>query len=147
MKIMNYLKLVTFPALLIAGIITGFSVKKNSEDSNIKSDVRQLPARNPRCITIKDTEREVTSEFFFIPEGETRVWHVINTYSSQFSIDAPEKDAPIKIRRGRIENQKTPSPSKLPPKLFLRTAQCGTERDERNAVCVGPHGKSSTKRP
>ncbi len=75
MKITKYLKLITFPALLLTAIITGFSVKKNAADSKYKSDIQQL---------------EGTSEFFYKPEGDTRVWHVLNTYSSQFSKDAPE---------------------------------------------------------
>ena len=75
MKIIKYLKLITFPALLLALIITGFSVKKNSEDSNYKRDIEQL---------------EGTSEFFYRTAGDTRVWHVINTYTSQFLKDTLE---------------------------------------------------------
>lgn len=75
MKITKYLTLITFPALLLAVLIIGFSVKENAEDSKYKSDIRQLKG---------------TSEFFYKIEGDTRVWHVLNTYSSQFSKDAPE---------------------------------------------------------
>ena len=74
MKITKYLKHITFPVILLAVITTGFLVK-NAADIRYKSDIQQL---------------EGTSEFFYKPEGDTRVWHVLNTYSSQFSKDAPE---------------------------------------------------------
>jgi hypothetical protein len=73
--ITKYLNLITLPALLLAVIITGFSVKKNTEDSKYKGDIRQL---------------EGASEFYYKPEGDNRTWHVLNTYSSQFSENAPE---------------------------------------------------------
>lgn len=75
MKIMKYIKLLTIPALLLAVIITGFSVKNSTTKGQDKGDIRQL---------------EGVSEFYFKPEGDTRTWHVLNTYSSQFSEDAPE---------------------------------------------------------
>lgn len=74
MKIIKYLKLISLPVLLLVLIITGFSVKKNFDDNKYESDIRQL---------------EGTSEFFYKPEGDERVWHVINTYS-RFSKESPE---------------------------------------------------------
>ena len=75
MKITKYLKHITFPVILLAVIITQFSLNKNTGDRKHKSDIRHLKG---------------TSEFFYKPEGDTRVWHVLNTYSSQFTKDAPE---------------------------------------------------------
>ena len=64
-------------------------MEKNSADSKQKSDIRQLPARIPKDRTIMETSGEGTSEFYYKPENDTRVWHVLNTYS-QFSKHAPE---------------------------------------------------------
>ncbi|MBV6478241.1 MAG: hypothetical protein HGGPFJEG_00991 [Ignavibacteria bacterium] len=75
MKIKKYLRLITFCAFLFAILLTGYSLKNKSPESSNKGDITQL---------------EGSSEIFYKPEGDLRVWHILNTYSSQFTNDAPE---------------------------------------------------------
>ena len=74
MTIMKYIKLLALPALLLAVIITGFSVKKQS-GSQYGPDLEQL---------------EGVSEFYYKSKDDSRIWHVINKYSSEISGNAPE---------------------------------------------------------
>jgi len=68
MRITKYLKLLALPSILLAVLITGFSLKKS--DSSILN-------REP----VADLEQaEGISEFYFKPAGDDRLWHVINKY-------------------------------------------------------------------
>jgi hypothetical protein len=68
MRITKYLKLLALPSILLALLITGFSLKK--------SDSRSLYIQS-----IADSEQvEGISEFYFKPAGDERLWHIINKY-------------------------------------------------------------------
>lgn len=68
MRIVNYLKFMTLPSILIAVLITGFSLKKN-ENSSIEiqpeAELKQV---------------EGLSSFYYKPAGDNRLWHVVNKY-------------------------------------------------------------------
>lgn len=66
MKITEFIKHNWFPVLLSAVIVTGFLTKENPAFNKLQSSLK------PDSI----------SEIFYRPEGDTRVWHVINTYTS-----------------------------------------------------------------
>ena len=75
MRIIKYLKFFTLPALLVAVVITGFSLKKDHLVNESGADLEKL---------------EGVSEFYYKPEGDSRTWHVLNTYTSELSENAPE---------------------------------------------------------
>lgn len=70
MKIVKYLKLMILPSILLAVIITGFTLKKSDNSSFEKQPVAELK------------QVEFLSSFYYKPAGDTRMWHVINKYGS-----------------------------------------------------------------
>lgn len=68
MKLVKYLKLMALPSILLAVLITGFSLKK-IENSRFGKE----PAANLE-------EMEGISAFYYKPAGDTRIWHVVNKY-------------------------------------------------------------------
>jgi hypothetical protein len=75
MRIIKHLEFLTLPALILAVLITGLTLKKSHIVNEPKADLEQL---------------EGVSEFYFKPEGDSRTWHVSNTYTSELSENAPE---------------------------------------------------------
>ncbi|NOS84675.1 MAG: hypothetical protein HOP31_06000 [Ignavibacteria bacterium] len=68
MKIVKYLKIMTLPSILLAVLITGFSLKKNEISSleiNTVAELKQV---------------EGLSSFYCKPADDTRLWHVVNKY-------------------------------------------------------------------
>lgn len=70
MKIVKYLKLMILPSILLAVIITGFTLKKSDNSSFEKQPAAELK------------QVEFLSSFYYKPAGDTRLWHVINKYGS-----------------------------------------------------------------
>lgn len=70
MKIVKYLKLMILPSILLAVIITGFTLKKSDNSSFEKQPAAELK------------QVEFLSSFYYKPAGDTRMWHVINKYGS-----------------------------------------------------------------
>lgn len=70
MKIVKYLKLMILPSILLAVIITGFTLKKSDNSSFEKHPAAELK------------QVEFLSSFYYKPAGDTRLWHVINKYGS-----------------------------------------------------------------
>ncbi|MCC6866795.1 MAG: hypothetical protein IT280_11630 [Ignavibacteria bacterium] len=70
MKIVKYLKLMSLPLILLAVIITGFSLNKSDNSSFERQPAAELK------------QVEFLSEFYYKPAGDSRLWHVINKYSS-----------------------------------------------------------------
>jgi hypothetical protein len=68
MRIVRYLKIMTLPSILLAVFITGFSLEKNEYSSleiNTGAELKQV---------------EGLSSFYYKPEGDSRLWHVVNKY-------------------------------------------------------------------
>lgn len=70
MKIVKYLKLMILPSILLAVIITGFTLKKSDNSSFEKQPAAELK------------QVEFLSSFYYKPAGDTRLWHVINKYGN-----------------------------------------------------------------
>lgn len=70
MKIVKYLKLMILPSILLAVIITGFTLKKSDNSSFERQPAAELK------------QVEFLSSFYYKPAGDTRLWHIINKYGS-----------------------------------------------------------------
>ncbi len=68
MKIVKYVKLVILASIVIAALITGFSLKKSENNSLERKSVVDLE------------QVEGISAFYYKPSGDSRIWHVVNKY-------------------------------------------------------------------
>jgi hypothetical protein len=73
MKILKNLKLIIFPSIFVAVLIMGLTLKN-----------QQVTDKNQLVIYVNPGKQnlEGSSEFFYTPEGDSRLWHVKNLYSS-----------------------------------------------------------------
>lgn len=67
MKLIKYVKLMALPSILLAVIVTGFSLNNNNRS-----------AQKHQAVDLEQLEG--ISAFYYKPAGDTRLWHVVNKY-------------------------------------------------------------------
>lgn len=68
MRLVKYLKLMALPSILLAVLITGFSLKRSENSSFEKQPATSLE------------EVKGISAFYYRPAGDSRIWHIVNKY-------------------------------------------------------------------
>lgn len=73
MKIFKYIKIIALPLILIAVLVTGFSINNTESTIHGKLSGDELKTENLNPV-------ESVSSYQYKPEGDSRIWRVTNKY-------------------------------------------------------------------